>query len=93
MKACGLERGGAGDAGARSLQGDAHLPSALGDLPRSVGELSGCDADGLSGVTQASKDITKELKSMSVDEIRGGSDRYKELVAARDLEDALYGNG
>ena len=51
------------------------------------------DADGLSGVTQASKDITKELKSMSVDEIRGGSDRYKELVAARDLEDALYGNG
>ena len=49
--------------------------------------------DGLAGTTAASKSLTEQLKNMSVDEIRGQSDRYKEMVAARDLEDCLYGNG
>ena len=49
--------------------------------------------DPLKGATAASRDLTNQLKSMSVDEIRGQSERYKELVAARDLEDCLYGSG
>lgn len=49
--------------------------------------------DPLKGATAASTDLTNQLKSMSVDEIRGQSERYKELVAARDLEDCLYGSG
>ena len=45
------------------------------------------------GATSASSAITAELKAMSVDEIRGQSDRYKELLAARDAEDVLFGSG
>ena len=34
-----------------------------------------------------------ELKKLSLDELREGSDRYKALLEARDLEDVLYGSG
>jgi hypothetical protein len=51
------------------------------------------DADGLSGATRASAGLTAELKGLSVDELRGQSDKYKALLEARDLEDVLYGAG
>lgn len=47
----------------------------------------------VSGITNASKLLTEELKGLSVEELRAGSDRYKALLEARDLEDCLYGNG
>jgi len=34
--------------------------------------------------------ITQELKKLSADELRQGSQRYKELIEARDLQDCLY---
>ena len=45
------------------------------------------------GPTSASAALTAELKSLSVEEIREGSDRYQALLAARDMEDVLYGAG
>ena len=45
------------------------------------------------GVTNASASLTQELKGLSVDELKAGSDRYKALLEARDLEDVLYGSG
>ncbi|KAL1524850.1 hypothetical protein AB1Y20_019730 [Prymnesium parvum] len=47
----------------------------------------------VSGATAASQQLTRELKGLSVDEIRAGSDRYRALIEARDLEDVLYGSG
>ena len=37
--------------------------------------------------------MTAELKKLSVNELREGSDRYKAMLEARDLEDVLYGSG
>ena len=45
------------------------------------------------GPNRASAALTAELKNLSVDELRDGSDRYKALLEARDLEDCLYGSG
>jgi len=45
------------------------------------------------GTTAASRGLTEELKKLSTDELRDQSDRYKQLVEARDLEDVLYGGG
>ena len=44
-------------------------------------------------LTASSAHVTAELKKLSVDELREGSDRYKALLEARDLEDVLYGSG
>ena len=44
-------------------------------------------------VTSGSAALTRELKGMSVDELREGGERYKALLEARDLEDVLYGSG
>ena len=48
------------------------------------------DVDGLSGTTRASAALTAELKGLSVEELRGQSDKYKALLEARDLEDVLF---
>lgn len=45
------------------------------------------------GLTCGSAHVTTELKKLSLDELREGSDRYKALLEARDLEDVLYGSG
>lgn len=50
----------------------------------------GADAGELSGPTRASQALTAELKTLSTEELKSGSDRYKALVEARDLEDCLY---
>eukprot|EP01063_Lacrimia_lanifica_P027724 TRINITY_DN3933_c0_g1_i1.p1 TRINITY_DN3933_c0_g1~~TRINITY_DN3933_c0_g1_i1.p1 ORF type:complete len:320 (+),score=115.34 TRINITY_DN3933_c0_g1_i1:185-1144(+) len=50
--------------------------------------LGGC-VGGSCGKTAADR-LTKELKGLSVDEIAEGSDRFKELLEARDREDCLY---
>ena len=72
---------------------DEEAESAAREASGGGGGYNPANADALKGATAASKDLTNELKSMSVDEIRGQSDRYKELLAARDLEDCLYGSG
>jgi len=36
-------------------------------------------------------DLTNELKNLDIEELRAGSERYKALLEARDLEDTLYG--
>ena len=46
--------------------------------------------DCVTGVNAASSRITAELKTLSVEELAGQSDRYRALKEARDLEDVLY---
>ena len=47
-------------------------------------------AEPVMGVNAASSRITAELKTLSVEELAGQSDRYRALKEARDLEDVLY---
>ncbi len=60
---------------------------------REAGGARRAVADAVGGVTSASAQLTRDLKGLSVDEIRSGSDRYKAMLEARDLEDVLYGSG
>lgn len=43
--------------------------------------------------SRAVAELTEELKSLSADELRAQSDRYKTLVESRDLEDILFSRG
>ena len=47
-------------------------------------------AEPVPGVNSASARLTAELKTLSVEELAGQSDRYRELKEARDLEDVLF---
>ena len=47
-------------------------------------------AEPVTGVNAASSRLTAELKTLSVEELAGQSDRYRALKEARDLEDVLY---
>lgn len=42
---------------------------------------------------RAAAELTNQLKNLSVDELRAGSAKYKELLEARELESTLYGAG
>jgi len=53
----------------------------------------GTDAADIRGATSASQALTAELKTLSTEELKGQSERYKALVEARDLEDCLFGAG
>ena len=49
--------------------------------------------DNVSGFSQKKRGVellTEELKKLSADELREAGPRYKELLAARDLEDCLF---
>ena len=47
-------------------------------------------AEPVPGVNAASARLTAELKNLSVEELAGQSERYRQLKEARDLEDVLY---
>ena len=47
-------------------------------------------AEPVTGVNAASSRLTAELKTLSIEELAGQSDRYRALKEARDLEDVLY---
>ena len=61
---------------------------------RAAGMREGYRApEAVRGATSGSAAITAELKSMSVDELKAAGGHYQNLLAARDLEDVLYGSG
>ncbi len=45
------------------------------------------------GPSRIAKELTQELKDLPVEELRAGSEKYKQLLEARELETALYGGG
>ena len=49
------------------------------------------DNDSLHLHNQAHQNLTKELKNLSAEEMQEGSEKYKSLLEARELEDCLYG--
>ena len=46
--------------------------------------------DSIASGNRAVAALTDELKSLSADELRSQSDRYKALLEARELEDCLF---
>lgn len=44
----------------------------------------------LKGQNNASKDLTKQLKSMTTEQLKAKGADYKQMIEARDLEDILY---
>lgn len=57
------------------------------------GRSTGISRPSAPGPTRASALLTQELKGLSMDELRERGSHYKELLAARDLEDVLFGGG
>jgi hypothetical protein len=45
------------------------------------------------GPNRIANELTQELKDLPVEELRAGSEKYKQLLEARELESALYGGG
>ena len=77
----GLEPGGAYTL---SVEEDAAAEEAAG--PRKTYKGAEKDDAAASGASR----LTDELKALSTDELRDGSERYKALKEARDLEDVLF---
>jgi FixJ family two-component response regulator len=58
---------------------------------REAGILEAVGA-GLSN-NRIANELTQALKDLPVEELRAGSEKYKQLLEARELEAALYGGG
>lgn len=50
-----------------------------------------CGPSGVGQQSRGVKELTEELKNLSVEELRNSSEKYKALLEARELESTLYG--